>query len=48
VPQAMLGHTSDLTTRKFYARLEATKAIQHFTAAVLGERNGRISKLRIM
>lgn len=47
VPQRMLGHKSDVTTQRFYARLEATKAIKHFTAAVLGERNQRIAKLKI-
>jgi len=47
VPKVMLGHKSDVTTQRFYARLEATKAIQNFTAAVLGVRNGRVAKLKI-
>lgn len=46
VPQRMLGHKSQVTTQRFYARLEATKAIKHFTTAVLGERNQRIAKLK--
>lgn len=47
VPQVMLGHTSDKTTQKFYAHLQATKAIKHFTAAVLGSRNDKITKLKL-
>lgn len=47
VPQVMLGHTSDATTQKFYAHLQATKAIMHFTAAVLGARNDKINKLKL-
>ena len=44
VPQVMLGHTSDRTTRKFYAHLQTTRAIKHFTAAVLGARNDEVAK----
>ena len=47
VPQVMLGHTSDKTTQKFYAHLQATQAIKHFTAAVLGARNDKVAKLKI-
>lgn len=47
VPKMMLGHKSQATTEKFYARLKSTKAIEHFTAAVLGERNALVSKLKI-
>jgi integrase len=47
VPKIMLGHKSDMTTQRFYAWLESTKAIQNFTAAVLGARNERVSKLKI-
>jgi integrase len=47
VPQRILGHKSEVTTQRFYARLEATKAIKHFTAAVLGERNQCIAKLKL-
>jgi integrase len=47
VPQVMLGHTSDRTTRKFYAHLQTTQAIRHFTAAVLGTRNDEVNRLRI-
>jgi hypothetical protein len=47
VPKVMLGHASDLTTQHFYAWLESTKAILHFTSAVLGARNDRVSKLKI-
>lgn len=48
VPQVMLGHTSDKTTQRFYAHLQATKAIKHFTAAVLGARDGKIAKLKLV
>jgi integrase len=48
VPQVMLGHTSDKTTQRFYAHLQATKAIKHFTAAVLGARNDKITKLKLV
>jgi integrase len=47
VPQVMLGHTSDRTTQKFYAHLQTTKAIKHFTAAVLGARDDKIAKLKL-
>lgn len=47
VPQVMLGHTSITTTQKFYARLQATQAIKHFTAVVLGARNDKIAKLKL-
>jgi integrase len=47
VPQVMLGHTSDKTTQKFYAHLQATQAIKHFTAAVLGARDDNVAKLKI-
>jgi hypothetical protein len=47
VPKVMLGHKWQTTTEKFYARLGSTKAIQHFTAAVLGERNTLVTKLKI-
>ena len=47
VPQVMLGHTSDKTTQKFYAHLQTTQAIKHFTAAVLGARNDKVAKLKI-
>lgn len=47
VPRVMLGHKSQTTTEKFYARLCATKAIEHFTKVVLGERNARLTKLKI-
>jgi integrase len=47
VVQVMLGHTSDRTTQRFYARLQATQAIKHFTAAVLGARNDKIAKLKL-
>jgi hypothetical protein len=43
----MLGHTSDKTTQKFYAHLQATQAIKHFTAAVLGARDDNVAKLKI-
>jgi site-specific recombinase XerD len=43
----MLGHKSDTTTKQFYARLKATKAIQLFTAAVLGGREEAIRKLKL-
>lgn len=46
-PKIMLGHKSQLTTEKFYARLKSTKAIEHFTSVVLGERNERVRKLKI-
>jgi hypothetical protein len=48
VPQVMLGHTSDRTTQTFYARLQATQAIKHFTAVVLGARNDKIAKLKLV
>jgi integrase len=47
VPQVMLGHTSDKTTQKFYAHLQTTQAIKHFTSAVLGARNDKVAKLKI-
>ena len=47
VPKVMLGHKWQTTTEKFYARLGSTKAIQHFTAAVLGERNALVTQLKI-
>lgn len=47
VPKVMLGHKWQTTTEKFYARLCATKAIEHFTTVVLGERNARLTKLKI-
>jgi integrase len=47
VPQVMLGHTSVNTTQQFYAHLQATKAIKHFTAAVLGARDDKITKLKL-
>jgi integrase len=47
VPQVMLGHTSNKTTQQFYAHLQATQAIKHFTAAVLGGRNDKVAKLKI-
>lgn len=47
VPKVMLGHKWQTTTEKFYARLRATKAIDHFTTVVLGERNARLTKLKI-
>jgi integrase len=47
VPQVMLGHTSNRTTQQFYAHLQATQAIKHFTAAVLGGRNDKVAKLKI-
>jgi site-specific recombinase XerD len=47
VPRVMLGHKSQTTTEKFYACLCATKAIEHFTKVVLGERNARLTKLKI-
>jgi hypothetical protein len=43
----MLGHTSNKTTQQFYAHLQATQAIKHFTAAVLGGRNDKVAKLKI-
>lgn len=45
--KVMLGHKWQTTTEKFYARLCATKAIEHFTTVVLGERNARLTKLKI-
>ena len=48
VPQVMLGHTSAKTTQKFYAHLQVTKAIKHFTAAVLGTRDDKIAKLKLV
>ena len=47
VPQVMLGHSSNKTTQQFYAHLQTTRAIKHFTAAVLGGRNDRVAKLKI-
>ncbi len=47
VPQVMLGHTSVRTTQTFYARLQATQAIKHFTAVVLGARDDKIAKLKL-
>jgi integrase len=47
VVQIMLGHTSDRTTQRFYARLQATQAIKHFSAAVLGARDDKIAKLKL-
>lgn len=47
VPKVMLGHKWQTTTEKFYARLCATKAIEHFTSVVLGDRNARLLKLKI-
>lgn len=47
VPKIMLGHKGQATTEKFYARLQSTKAIEHFTTVVLGERNARLTKLKI-
>ena len=47
VPQVMLGHTSDKTTQTFYAHLQATQAIKHFTAAVLGERNNKVAMIKL-
>jgi integrase len=44
VPQVMLGHTSTKTTQQFYAHLQTTRAIKHFTAAVLGARNDEVAK----
>ena len=47
VPQVMLGHRSSKTTEQFYAHLQTTRAIKHFTAAVLGGRNDKVAKLKI-
>lgn len=47
VPKVMLGHKWQTTTEKFYACLCATKAIEHFTTVVLGDRNARLTKLKI-
>ena len=47
VPQVMLGHTSDKTTQTFYAHLQATQAIKHFTAAVLADRNDKVAKIKM-
>ena len=44
VPQVMLGHASTKTTQQFYAHLQTTRAIKHFTAAVLGARNDEVAK----
>lgn len=48
VPKVMLGHKWQTTTEKFYARLCATKAMDHFTTVVLGDRNSRLTKLKIV
>ncbi len=45
VPRAMLGHRSDRTTQRFYAPLQTTQAIEHFTGTVLGRRNETVTGL---
>lgn len=47
VVRVMLGHGNTKTTEKFYARLKATKAIDLFTRAVLGERDAKIETLKL-
>ena len=47
VPKVMLGHKWQTTTEKFYAWLCATKAIDHFTTVVLGDRNARLTKFKL-
>lgn len=47
VVRVMLGHGSTKTTEKFYARMKATKAIELFTAAVLGARDAKIGQLKL-
>jgi hypothetical protein len=44
----MLGHGSTQTTQQFYARMKATRAIELFTKAVLGERDALIKKLKLV
>jgi site-specific recombinase XerD len=46
VVRIMLGHKSTKTTSAFYARMKATKAVQLFTDAVLGERDLKIDQLK--
>ena len=48
VVKVMLGHKTEKTTEKFYARLKATKAIEFFTEAVLGGREAMIKKLSVI
>ncbi len=40
----ILGHRRLETTMRFYARIEASKALNMFTAAVFAERNGVLAK----
>jgi integrase len=43
----MLGHKHLETTRRFYARLRETKAMQLFMQVVFGKRDDMIDKLKL-